>query len=118
MKRGVAPVYIILAVVLLSMTAYRGSKVVVTLFAIELGVPQFYIGMLIAMYSICPMLLGLYAGKLTDRMGVRVPMIGGTLGVTTALLVPFLFPSVAALYISAIMIGATWVFYNVCAQNV
>jgi len=45
-------------------------------------------------------------------------MIGGTLGVTTALLVPFLFPSVAALYISAIMIGATWVFYNVCAQNV
>src|SRR5437868_5290035 len=111
-RHSVGPVYTILAVVLLSMTAFRGSKVVVTLFAIELGVPQFYIGMLIAMYSVFPMLLGLYAGKLTDRLGVRAPMIGGTLGVATALLVPFLFPRVPALYASAILIGASWVFYN------
>ena len=69
-------VHIVLAVVLLNMIAYRGSKVVVTLFAIKLGAPQFYIGLIIAMYSLFPMLLGLYAGKLTDRLGVRIPMLG------------------------------------------
>jgi MFS family permease len=106
-----------LGIVLLNMTAFRGSKVVVTLFAIELGAPQFYIGAIIAMYSVFPMLLGLYAGKLTDRLGVRRPLIGGTLGVALALLVPFIFPVRPALYVSATLIGASWVFYNVCAQN-
>ena len=108
---------LILLIVLINMTAFRGSKVVVTLFAIELGVPQLYIGALIATYSVFPMLLGLYAGKLTDRLGVRTPMIAGTLGVFTALLVPFVFPGVPTLYVSATLIGASWVFYNVCAQN-
>ena len=111
------PIRVVLLIVLLNMTAFRGSKVVVTLFAIELGVPQLYIGALIATYSVFPMFLGLYAGKLTDRLGVRLPMIAGTLGVVTALLVPYVFPGVLALYVSATLIGATWVFYNVCAQN-
>jgi MFS family permease len=118
MRRNlVVPIYLVLSIVLLNMTAFRGSKVVITLFAIDLGVSQFYIGTLVAMYSVFPMLLGLYAGKLTDRLGVRAPMIGGTAGVVAGLLVPFVFPGVAALYVSATLIGATWVFYNVCAQN-
>ena len=111
------PISVLLLIVLLNMTAFRGSKVVITLFAVDLGMPQFYIGALVAMYSVFPMFLGLYAGKLTDRLGVRAPMIGGTVGVVAGLLVPFIFPRVPALYASAMLIGATWVFYNVCAQN-
>jgi MFS family permease len=110
-------VYVVLGIVLLNMTAFRGSKVVVTLFAIELGTPQLYIGLMIALYSFFPVMLGLYAGRLADRLGVRKPMVGGTLGVTCALLVPFVFSNTAALYASAILIGASWVFYNVCTQN-
>jgi MFS family permease len=108
---------IVLLIVLLNMTAYRGSKVVVTLFAVHLGVSQLWIGAVVAMYSVFPMLLGLYAGRLSDRLGVRAPMIAGTLGVVTALLVPFVFPHVSTLYVSAALIGATWVFYNVAVQN-
>ena len=111
------PISVLLLIVFLNMTAFRGSKVVITLFAVDLGMPQFYIGALVAMYSVFPMFLGLYAGKLTDRLGVRAPMIGGTVGVVAGLLVPFIFPRVPALYASAMLIGATWVFYNVCAQN-
>src|SRR5687768_7683045 len=99
------------------MTAYRGSKVTVTLFAVDLGLPQFYIGAIVALYSVFPVLLGLYAGRLTDRLGVRVPMIGGTLGVSLALLVPFVLPGTPALFASAALLGAMWVFYNICAQN-
>lgn len=111
------PIRIVLLIVLLNMTAFRGSKVLVTLFAVELGIEQLYIGALIALYSLFPMLLGVFAGKLSDRLGVRLPMIGGTLGVATALLVPFAVPRVPGLYASAVLLGATWVFYNVCAQN-
>ena len=111
------PIQVVLLIVLLNMTAYRGSKVVVTLFAAELGVPQFFVGVLVAVYSVFPMLLGIFAGKLTDRLGVRRPMTAGTIGVSMALMVPFLFPRVPALYVSAVLLGASWVFYNVCAQN-
>ena len=117
MNNNPLAVYVVLAIVLLNMIAYRGSKVVVTLFAIELGAAQYVIGIMIAMYAVFPMLLGLYAGKLTDRLGVRTPMLGGTLGVITAFLVPCVFPNVVALYVSAVLIGASWVFYNVCTQN-
>src|ERR1044071_847305 len=95
-------IWVMLTIILLNMTAFRGSKVVVTLFAIELGAPQFSIGVIIAMYSVFPMILGVFAGKLTHRLGVRRPLIGGTLGVTLALLVPFAFPRTSSLYLSAI----------------
>ena len=74
------PIYGVFFIVLLNMTAFRGSKVVVTLFAIELGVNQFYIGALIAMYSVFPMLLGLYAvtgqGERPDAPASRFPRAG------------------------------------------
>ena len=111
------PIYLVLFIVLLNMTAYRGSKLALTLFAIDLGASQISIGALIAMYSVAPVLLGLYAGKLTDRLGVRMPMIAGTLGVFVALMVPHIFPGLPALYATSALIGASWVFYNVCAQN-
>jgi MFS family permease len=117
MRLNVPPIAVVLLVILLNMTAYRGSKLALTLFAIDLGASQLAIGALIAMYSVAPVLLGLYAGKLTDRLGVRVPMIGGTLGVFVALVVPFVFPGLPALYVTSALIGASWVFYNICAQN-
>jgi MFS family permease len=108
---------VVLLVILLNVTAYRGSKLALTLFAIDLGASQMSIGVLIAMYSVAPVLLGLYAGRLTDRLGVRMPMIAGTLGVFVALVVPFVFPGLPALYATSALIGASWVFYNICAQN-
>ena len=108
---------LVFVVVLCNMLSYRGSKVLISLFAIELGATQIFIGTLIAMYAVFPMLLALYAGKLTDRLGVRTPMLCGSGGVAVALLLPFLFPSIPALYASAALIGASHVFYNVAVQN-
>jgi MFS family permease len=108
---------LVFVIVLCNMLSYRGSKVLITLFAIELGAAQIYIGTLIAMYSVFPLLLALYAGKLTDRLGVRTPMLCGSAGVAGGLLLPFLFPTIPALYASAALIGASHVFYNVAVQN-
>jgi MFS family permease len=110
-------IYTVFAVVLCNIVCYRGSKVLISLFALELGAPQFYIGTLIAMYSVFPMLIALYAGKLSDRLGVRLPMLCGSAGVALGLLLPFLFPSLPALYASAALVGASYVFYNVAVQN-
>jgi MFS family permease len=110
-------IYVVFLIVLFNMTSFRGSKVLVSLFAIELGAPQFYIGILVALYSLFPMLLALYAGKLSDRLGVRYPMIAGSMGLALGLSLPYLVPALTALYASAALIGASHVFYNVSVQN-
>lgn len=107
----------VLLIVLFNMSSFRASKVLISLFAIELGASQITIGTMIAMYSLLPALLAVYAGKLSDRLGVRVPMLAGSLGVAAGLLVPWLSPSLPALYASAALIGASHMFYNVSAQN-
>jgi MFS family permease len=107
----------VLLIVLCNMSSFRASKVLVSLFAIELGAPQIIIGVMIAMYSLLPALLALYVGKLTDRLGVRLPMLFGSLGVTVGLLLPWLSPSMPALYGSAALIGAAHMMANVSAQN-
>ena len=63
------------------------------------------------------MLLALYAGRLSDRMGARPPTIFGSAGVAAGLVVPFIMPSLAGLYISAMLIGTGYVFLNVSIQN-
>ena len=110
-------IYFVFLIVLCNMLSYRASKVLLSLFAVELGVPQFYIGTLIAMYALLPLLLALYAGKLSDRLGVRSPILYGSAGLTCGMVLPFLFPGLPALYASAMMIGASHIFYSVATQN-
>jgi len=109
--------HLVLLVVLLNMSAFRGSKVLVSLFALELGSGPTTLGVIIALYSLCPMLLALHAGKWSDRFGVRWPLLLGSLGMVLSLLLPGLLPSMPALFLSALLIGAAHVFYNVSVQN-
>lgn len=111
------PITLLLFVVLVNMSAFRGSKVLVSLFALELGAPQIMLGVIVALYSLCPMLLALYAGKLSDRFGARWPLALGSLGVALALLLPGALPSLNMLYLSALLIGFSFVFYNVSVQS-
>jgi predicted MFS family arabinose efflux permease len=107
----------VLLIVLFNMASFRASKVLVSLFAIELGASQLIIGVMIAMYSLLPALLALQVGKLTDRFGVRLPMLFGSLGVTLGLLLPWLYQSMPALYASAALIGVSHMMCNIAAQN-
>jgi MFS family permease len=107
----------ILLIVLFNMSSFRASKVLVSLFAIELGASQFIIGIMIAMYSLLPALLALQVGKLADRLGSRIPMLIGSAGVTLGLLLPWAFQSMMALYASAALIGVSHMVFNVSAQT-
>ena len=107
-------------IVLLSVccqTCMKGSRILVSLFAIDLGASTFEIGALIALYGFCPLFLAIYAGKLSDRLGDRLPMALGTLGVGSGLLAPYLLGSLPVLFVSAGLIGAAFIFFQVSLQN-
>jgi MFS family permease len=94
-----------------------GSRVLASLFAIKLGANPFLIGVLISVYSIFPLMLGVYSGRVSDRYGARRPMLAGTLVIGIGLTLAFLWPQLPTLYASAVLVGIGFVFYNVSNQN-
>ena len=108
---------LILLIQLFNHTCFRGSKVLITLFAIELGASPVIAGVLFSMYSVLPAFLSVYIGRFTDRVGFRVPMLVGTLGLMTALALPYFHPTLWALFFSATIGGTCYIFYTVAIQD-
>jgi len=109
--------YLVIAATVLNQTAFKGSKVLMSLYAMELGADAFVVGILISLYSLFPFFLAVFAGRLSDRLGPRIPMLAGSLGLSGGLLLPFFLPHLAALYASAAMIGCFYIFYTVSIQH-
>lgn len=110
-------IYFICLLVVLNHAAFSGSRVVISLFALELGADQAMVGVMMASYAIFPMLLGVYAGKLADRVGPRPPMLAGTVGLGIALTLPLLFPGLPALLLASLLVGSSFHFFFVAVHG-
>ena len=111
------PIYLTALNTFLVQGAHIGSRVVASLLALNLGANAFTIGLLISVYAVFPLLLGVYSGRLSDRYGARRPMIAGILLLAVGLLLPAAWPTLPALFASAILIGTGFVFFNVSNQT-
>ena len=107
----------LLVLMVLNHAAFKGSKVLISLFAIELGARPFAIGVMFAAYSFFPVFLSVYAGRVSDRLGARLPMIAGSAGLAGGLALPYFLPSLGALLASAMLIGTFYIFYTVSLQH-
>ena len=110
-------IYVIVLLTVLTHTSFKGSKVLISLYELELGASPLTVGVLFSMYSVFPVLLAVYAGKLSDRYGSRRLVLFGALGLVAGLLIPFAVPKLAALFASALLIGLCYIFYTVAIQN-
>jgi MFS family permease len=93
------------------------ARVLLTLFALELGADPFAVGMLTATFYLCPLLLSWPVGRLADRFGARWLVFAGNVSGTASLLVPFAFPRMEALFLAAALTGLAFAFYLVTLQN-
>jgi predicted MFS family arabinose efflux permease len=109
-----------LAIVLTVLThvAFVGSRMTIALYGIKLGATPFTVGLLMALYAFLPMLLAVYAGRQTDRIGARRPMLYSSLGLVASVALPALWPSLAALHLAAMAIGTSFLFFHVALNNV
>jgi predicted MFS family arabinose efflux permease len=114
---GVMEFYVIVVLTVLNHIAYKGSKMLISLYAIELGAAPSTIGILYSLYSFFSLFLALYAGRVSDRFGPRVPMLIGSLALCIGLLLPYLWRGFPALFMSALLIGTLYIFYTVSAQH-
>ncbi|TKC18013.1 MFS transporter [Robertmurraya kyonggiensis] len=110
-------VRIVVAIALTYQIMINITRPIVSLYATNLGANMAEIGYLTATYAFFPLLLAIPIGKISDRIGDRIPTILGTIGVTVGICLPFVFQSMWALYVSQALIGISQIFINVNLQN-
>ena len=111
-------IYLIVLTCVLVHAGSGGAKVALPLHALHLGVDPFSVGVIMALWALVPMLIALYVGRLVDRVGPRVPMLCGTIGVVAALLVPYFFPGVIAIIVMVVAVGTAFQFFFVPTQGI
>jgi len=102
---------------MLNWMSFMSSRVLMSLYAIQLDASPAAIGVLIALFALGPVLLSVHAGKICDRFGTYWPILLGSGGLAMGFLIPWMFPGLNVLYFSAIVIGAALVFINIAIQN-
>jgi MFS family permease len=107
----------VLVLALFSMTGVRAGRVLLALYALNLGAQPLAVGLIAATFSVFPMLLSLLAGRFADRFGSRWPLIVGTAGGACGMLAPYFAPGMPALFVAAAMNGFAFTFVNVSLQN-
>jgi predicted MFS family arabinose efflux permease len=98
-------IYLVVLMAFLSQAGFGGSRVAVSLHALELSANQLAIGVVIALYALCPMFLAIVIGRFADRAPTRRLVILGSVMMTAALLLPPLFPGIASLGVAAFVLG-------------
>lgn len=110
-------IWFVVVLCFLTFGSFIGVRVLMSLFALQLGASQAAVGVLIAFFAIFPLFMSVYAGRVIDRVGTFWPVLGGMAGFCTGVLIPFCFPVLPALYVSALVTGLSLVFFGVATQQ-
>ncbi|MES2563570.1 MAG: MFS transporter, partial [Pseudomonadota bacterium] len=113
----VMTLYIIIALAVLSHLGFAGSRLAVPLLAVNLGATPFMVGTVVALYAALPAFLAMPAGRVADRLGFKAPLLFGTIGIFVALLLPFVWPSMTMLYITAALLGVAFMALQLAVQT-
>lgn len=110
-------VYLVVLLSMLSSISQRGSKVAVSLYALELGAGAAAVGVMAALFATFPLLLAVQAGRLSDRFGVRLPIAFGALTMAAGLTVPLMVSGIHWLFLCPALIGLGHIFFHVSIHN-
>jgi MFS family permease len=110
-------IYIIVLLAFLTHIGFAGSRLAVPLFAVDQGATPFVVGTVVALYALFPLFLALPAGRMSDRLGFKMPLVLGTGGVFVALILPLFWPSMWTLYITASLIGLAFMALQLATQT-
>jgi predicted MFS family arabinose efflux permease len=111
------PLPLLIILMVLDHIAFSGSRISVTLYALHQGESALTVGTLVAMYALLPAILSVTAGRWIDRIGVVRPMQLGSIAVGIGAVLPYLFPGIAVLYVTCVIVGLAFMLVNVAAYH-
>jgi MFS family permease len=110
-------VYLAVLMSLVSGISMRGAKLLVSLSALAQGATPFQVGLLAAMFAAFPLILAVHAGKVSDRIGVKRPILWGALIIGAGIALPLAVSGIAGLAMACALIGLGHIFFHVSIHN-
>ena len=101
----------------LQQSSLFASRMVLTLYALQLDAPALVVGALVALFSFFPATLAVVTGRLVDRYGSRWFLAASAAGSALGMCLPIALPSLASVLIAGALAGLSMVFYNVSLQS-
>lgn len=111
------PIHFVLLLSSVLFVSLKGSRVLVTLFAVDLGASAWQVSVLFALHGLFPLLLAVSAGRIADRYDNRILMACGLGGYAASLTLPFLVPTITTMYFSVALGGLASMLFVVATQN-
>ena len=111
------PLYLTFALAFSGYSAVTAGRVILPLYALELGAQPTAVGLLFASYFAFPLLLTWPIGVLSDRVGSRWLLMFGIVSGAVGMLVPWYMRDLPSLFIAGTLLGLSFVFCNVLIQN-
>lgn len=107
----------LISLTVLCHAGFHGLRVTMSLFALNRGGSAFVVGLLMALSAAIPMLLGIAAGRWTDRVGSRRPLLVSATLVLVSAVLPALFPGLPVLFVTAALGGTGMMAGQVALQH-
>ena len=112
------PLFYFVLLTVLSHVGFVGSRITVSLSAINQGASPLAVGVLMSLYAVIPMLLAVQAGRLVDRVGAFRPIaIAGAI-VAAGMLLPFASHELPMLFVSAAVVGTAFMMQHIALNHV
>lgn len=115
--KATTPVRWLVALTILEHASFAGSRVAVSLTAIEMQASPFAIGLLLSFYGLLPTALSVAGGRWVDRVGMLKPMRLGTALVVFGVAAPMLIWDIASLFLATVTIGLGFMAFNLAIQK-
>lgn len=110
-------IHLTLALTFFNFVGANAARVVLTLYALELGAPASSVGVLGGLLFLFPLLLSWPVGALADRTGARGLLLFAACCGAASLVLPFFVRAIPAFYVAAALNGLALAFFHVTLQN-
>jgi predicted MFS family arabinose efflux permease len=111
------PLALIVVATVLAHAAFNGCRLTISLSALALGASPLTVGTIMSLFAALPMLLGVPAGRMVDRIGVRRPLLAATATLAAVVAIPGALPGIAALYVTAAAAGTSFMLFHIAVQH-
>ncbi|MEO7743538.1 MAG: MFS transporter [Usitatibacter sp.] len=110
-------VYLAVLLSVLQGISMRGTKILLSLSALSMDATPFQVGVLAAMFAAFPLLLAVHAGKISDRIGVKRPIVWGAVVIAAGISLPLVVSGLAGLILASALVGLGHIFFHVSIHN-
>ena len=110
-------IHLTLALTFFNFVGSNAARVLLTLYALELGAPAYAVGVIGGLLFLFPLLLSWPIGALADRVPARGLLTFASACGAVSLVLPYFVRSVPAFYVAAALNGLALAFFHVTLQN-